>query len=96
MCVYSWPGDTPAEQWLSFYEPPVVFAIGGFRSKVKSVKLARTNQTLQFDQDDISLRIMGLPATAPDDLATVLALECDGEPVIDHEYVRKMRKRPEA
>jgi alpha-L-fucosidase len=93
MCVYSWPGDTPAEQWLGFYQPPVVFAIGGFRTKVVSVRLMKTNQHLQFSQDDITLRITGLSAASPDEPITVLELKCDGRPVIDHEYVRLTRPR---
>jgi len=42
-----------------------------------------------FTQDDLSLRITGLPATAPDEPATVIAIECEGEPTMSHEYVRK-------
>jgi len=41
----------------------------------------------------LSLRITGLPATAPDEPATVIAIECDGEPAMSHEYVRKTRPR---
>ena len=32
--VYNWPGDTPAEEWLSFYQPSSVIAIGGLQAKV--------------------------------------------------------------
>jgi alpha-L-fucosidase len=93
MGIYAWPGDTPAERSLQFYRPPVVFAIGGFRTKVQSIRLMKTEQTMQFTQDEITLRINGLPATSPDELIAVLELKCEGIPVIDHEYVRKARPR---
>jgi len=44
-------------------------------------------------QDDLSLRITGLPVTAPDQPATVIAIGCDGEPEMRHQYVRKTRSR---
>jgi alpha-L-fucosidase len=93
MCVSPWPGETAAERWLSFYQPRVVLAIGGFRTKIVSVRLMKTKQQLQFSQDDLTLRISDLPATSPDDPITVLELKCDGKPIIDHEYVRITRPR---
>jgi alpha-L-fucosidase len=93
MCVFAWPGNTPAERSLDFYRPPVVFAIGGFRTKVASVRLMRTKQPLQFTQDDITLRISSLPVASPDEPIAVVELKCDGRPVIDHEYVRTARPR---
>ena len=91
--VTYWPGDTPAEQWLTFYQPPSVISFGGWRTKVNSVRLLVGDKPLMFTQDDLSLRITGLPATAPDQPATVIAIECDGEPAMDHQYVRKNRPR---
>ena len=91
--IYNWPGDTPAEEWLSFYQPPSVIAFGGFRTKVKSVKMLASGKPITFVQDDLSLRITGLPPTAPDEPATVIILECDGEPALDRDYVRKNRPR---
>ena len=91
--VTDWPGDTPAEQWLTFYQPPSVISFGGWRTKVKSVRLLVGDKPLTFTQDDLSLKITGLPATAPDQPATVIAIECDGEPALSHEYVRKTRPR---
>jgi len=91
--VTDWPGDTPAEQWLTFYQPPSVISLGGWRTKVKSVRLLLGDKPLTFTQDDLSLRITGLPGTAPDEPATVIAIECDGEPTMSHEYVRKTRPR---
>jgi alpha-L-fucosidase len=91
--VTYWPGDTPAEQWLTFYQPPSVISFGGWRTKVKSVRLLVGDKPLTFTQDDLSLKITCLPATAPDQPATVIAIECDGEPALSHEYVRKNRPR---
>jgi alpha-L-fucosidase len=88
-----WPGDTPAEKWLSFYQPPSVISFGGFRTKVKSARMLVGGQAVAFEQDDLSLRLTGLPASAPDQPATVIVIECDGEPVIDRSYVRKNRPR---
>src|SRR5882672_789903 len=91
--VTYWPGDTPAEEWLSFYQPPSTISFGGWRTKVKSVRMLVGDKPLTFTQDDLSLRITGLPKTAPDQPATVIAIECDGEPMVNHEYVRKARPR---
>jgi alpha-L-fucosidase len=91
--IQNWPGDTPAEKWLSFYQPPSVISFGGFRTKVKSAKLLASGKPVAFTQDDLSLRITGLPADAPDQPVTVIALECESEPVIDRDYVRKNRPR---
>jgi hypothetical protein len=93
MCVFAWPGNTSAENSLNFYKPPVVFAIGGLHVKVESIRLMKTKQSLQFTQDDITLRISGLPVASPDEPITVIELKCDGKPVIDHEYVRTARPR---
>jgi alpha-L-fucosidase len=70
-----------------------VISFGGWRTKVKSVRLLVGDKPLTFTQDDLSLRITGLPANAPEQLATVIAIECDGEPAMSHEYVRKNRQR---
>ncbi|MGC1783586.1 MAG: alpha-L-fucosidase [Acidobacteriaceae bacterium] len=61
-----WPGVTPAAQWLSFFQPGVVVAIGGLKAKVKSAHLLKTGQTVPFTQDDpLRLRLTGLPVQAP-------------------------------
>jgi alpha-L-fucosidase len=91
--IDDWPGDTPAEQWLSFYQPPSVISFGGFRTKVKSVQLLAGGKPVTFMQDDLSLRLTGLPAVAPDQPATVIVIECEAEPAMDRDYVRKNRPR---
>jgi len=82
--VYFWPSGTPAAEWLGFYQPATVVSIGGVEAKVLSAKVLKTGEQIEFTQDKISVRLTGLPATAPDDLVTVLELECDAPPVVDH------------
>jgi alpha-L-fucosidase len=86
--VYFWPGDTPAEQWLSFYQPPSVIAIGGLQTKVKSARLLSSGKPVAFQQDRFSTRFTGLPAAAPDSPSTVIEVVCDSEPIIDHNAIR--------
>ncbi len=79
-----WPGVTPAAQWLSFFQPGVVVAIGGLKTKVKSAHLLKTGQNVPFTQDDhFYLRLTGLPVEAPDSPTTVIAVECEEEPIVD-------------
>jgi alpha-L-fucosidase len=77
--VHFWPGAT--------------VAIGGFPTKVKSARLFASGQKVNFEQTDIQTKFTGLPEKAPDDPVTVLAVECEAEPVIDSLLVRKNRKR---
>jgi alpha-L-fucosidase len=86
--VYFWPAAMPAAQWLSFYQPQSVVAVGGVQAKILSARILKTGQPLQFTQNNISLRLTGLPATPPDDPVTVLAVECDAPPVVDHHSIR--------
>jgi alpha-L-fucosidase len=81
--VTNWPGHTPAAEWLDFYKPEVVVAIGGLKPKVLSARVLKTGQKVEFAQDEFNLRLTGLPMEAPDKPATVIAVECDGEPTID-------------
>ena len=93
MHVYNWPGETLAANWVSFFTPQSVVSIGGLRAKVLSARLYVSGQPVKFEQGDQYVRFTGLPITAPDSPATVLAIECDREPVVDHDDVRKFRKR---
>ena len=88
-----WPGHTPAAEWLPFFQPEAVIAVGGLKPKVKSARLLKTGQSIAFTQDEFSLRLTGLPLQAPDQPATVIEVECDGEPVIDHEAKRSLWRR---
>ena len=40
----SWPGQTPAAEWLSFFQPGAVIAIGGVKGKVKSARMLKTGE----------------------------------------------------
>jgi alpha-L-fucosidase len=91
--VYFWPGETPAANWLSFFRPQTVVAVGGIRAKIKSARLFASGKKLDFRQDDISVQFLGLPAQAPDDPVTVIAAECESEPTVSREYVREHRER---
>jgi len=88
-----WPGHTPAAEWLSFFQPEAVIAIGGLKAKAKSARLLKTGQPVQFTQDEWSLRLTGLPLQAPDQPATVIEVECDGVPDIDHDALRPLWPR---
>ena len=91
--VYFWPGKTPAAQWLSFFRPPTVVAVGGVQGRALSARLLKTGQKLALRQDAYSLQITGLPVEPPDDPVTVIAVECDGEPGVDHHAIRPLWPR---
>ena len=88
-----WPGHTPAAEWLSFFQPEVVVAIGGLKPKALSARLLKTGRKVEFTQDEFALRLTGLPLVAPDQPATVIEVECDAEPVINHESMRPLWPR---
>jgi alpha-L-fucosidase len=91
-----WPGHTPAAEWLSFYQPEAVIAIGGLKPKVLSARLLKTGQKIEFTQDEFTLRLTGLPLVAPDQPATVIEVECDGEPTVNHDSMRPLWPRLKA
>ncbi len=91
-----WPGHTPAAEWLSFYQPEAVIALGGLKPKVLSARLLKTGQKVEFTQDEFTLRLMGMPLKAPDEPATVIEIECDGEPTVDHGSMRPLWPRLKA
>src|ERR1700744_5234615 len=47
-----WPGHTPAAEWLDFYRPEAVVAIGGLKAKALSARLLKTGQKIEFTQDE--------------------------------------------
>ena len=77
--VYFWPGET--------------VSIGGLQMKVKSAKLLASGKPVSFKQEDFRVQFTGLPPSAPDQPATVIAVECDGEPRQNMENIRKNRPR---
>jgi alpha-L-fucosidase len=82
MHVHFWPGET--------------VALGGLMNQVKSARLLATGQEVKFEQDKFRVRFVKLPAKAPDDPVTTLAIECDSEPRQDTDFVRKERLRLKA
>jgi len=82
MQVHFWPGET--------------VALGGLKTKVVSAKLLASGAPVQFEQEQFRVRFKGLPKAAPDDPVTVLAIECDAEPVQDTGAVRRERPRLKA
>jgi alpha-L-fucosidase len=66
----------------------VVLAIGGLNTKVKSARLLATGTAVAFQQDALSVRFTGLPDHAPDSPVTVLEVECESIPSMDHEAMR--------
>jgi alpha-L-fucosidase len=79
MHVYFWPGE--------------YVAIGGLKTKVNSARIMTTGQPVKVEQTEFQAKFTGLPQKAPDDLATVLEIECDGEPIQDTLWVREDRPR---
>jgi alpha-L-fucosidase len=79
MHVYFWPGET--------------VAIAGLKTRVKSASLFASKHAVNFEQDQFRVRFTGLPSDAPDQPVTTLAIECEGEPVQDMEFVRRARPR---
>jgi alpha-L-fucosidase len=67
--------------------------VAGLRTKVKAARLFATGQPVDFKQEEFRVQFTGLPERAPDELATVIEVECDGEPVQDMEWVRRERPR---
>jgi alpha-L-fucosidase len=79
MHIHFWPGETAV--------------IGGLMSQVKGAHLLASGKPVKFEQDKFRVRFTGLPAAAPDDPITTIAVECDGEPKQDTDFVRKERPR---
>ena len=84
-----WPGHTPAADVIPFFQPSAVIGIAGLKAKVKSARLLKTGEPVRFTQDEFALRLTGLPEQAPDQPVTVIEVECDANPVIDHETPRQ-------
>ena len=79
--VYFWPGST--------------VSLGGLTTKVKSARLLPGGKNVEFKQEQFRVQLTGLPEKAPDEPVSVIALECESEPMQDEEAVRRNRVRPE-
>jgi hypothetical protein len=58
--------------------------------------MLKTGENVRFTQDEFSLRLTTLPGQAPDHPTTVFEVECEGEPVIDHNAIRPLWPRYKA
>jgi alpha-L-fucosidase len=67
--IYFWPGET--------------MTVGGVKFKVVSARLLATSAPVRYAQKGSQLIFSGLPAKAPDDPVTVIAVECASQPVQD-------------
>jgi alpha-L-fucosidase len=65
--IYFWPGET--------------MVVGGVRCKVKSARFLASGNAVRFTQKGSQLIFSGLPTVAPDRPLTVIAAECDSEPI---------------
>ena len=79
MHVHFWPGST--------------VVIGGMMTAVKSARLLASGQAVRFEQDRFRVRFVNLPDRAPDEPVTTIAIECEGEPKQDTDFVRRERPR---
>jgi alpha-L-fucosidase len=48
---------------------------------------------VKFEQEKFRVRFVALPEKAPDEPVTTIAIECDGEPRQDTDFVRQERPR---
>jgi alpha-L-fucosidase len=76
--IHFWPGSSAA--------------VAGLMTKVKSARLLATGQNVEFDQDPYRVTFKGLPAQAPDNPVSTLAIECESEPKQDNIFVRKRER----
>ena len=53
-------------------------------------RVLKTGKKVDFTQDEFSFRLTGLPLVAPDQPASVIEVECDGEPMVDHAAMRPL------
>jgi alpha-L-fucosidase len=65
--VYFWPGE--------------IMTVGGVKFKVSSARFLCSGDAVAFKQKGSQLIFSGLPSEPPDDPVTVIAVECDSEPV---------------
>jgi alpha-L-fucosidase len=79
MHVHFWPGGD--------------VSISGLKVKALSAKLLKTGAPVTIKQDDYRTHLIDLPMPAPDSPVTTIAIECDGTPVQDTDFVRINKPR---
>jgi len=77
--VHAWPGSE--------------VRIGAMVTKARSARFLESGKAIRFDQTAERIRLYDLPKAAPDNPATVIAIEFDSEPVQDLAGCRRMKKR---
>lgn len=82
MNVHFWPGE--------------YVAIVGLMTRIKSARLLKTGQKVEFNQDRFRAVFTGLPLDPPDYPVTTIAIECESEPIQDHLFVRSNMPREHA
>ncbi len=91
MCAFTRQGNTLFVH--TYFWPGETVSVGGLKAKVLSAKLYPTGETVKFEQSEWRVKFVGLPAHAPDSIATTIAVECDREPTQDQRAIRLNRKR---
>lgn len=54
--------------------------IAGIANRVQSVRLLGDDRDVAFEQDELHIRLVGLPDTSPDPIMPVVAMKLDGPP----------------
>jgi alpha-L-fucosidase len=68
-------------------------SVGGIQARALRARILKTGQEIPFTQTATTLRLTGLPQEPPDSPITVLEVECDRPPVVDHHAIRSLWKR---
>ena len=66
---------------IVYFWPGTIMTVGGVKFKVNSARLLATGERLAFKQKGSQLIFPGLPPQPPDDPISVIAVECESEPV---------------
>lgn len=91
--VHRWPmHDGVASFPTDAHLPATTINIGGFSGTVKSAAFL-DGTPIDLHQDELALRLTGLPQDAPDPIATVIKIECEEPPMINHFPLARTRQR---
>jgi alpha-L-fucosidase len=79
--VYTRKGNTLYV--INYFWPGITMNVGGAKFAVKSARFLANSAPVKFEQRGSQLIFRNLPASAPDNPLTVIAVECDREAVQD-------------
>ncbi len=68
---------------INYFWPGAIMNVGGVRFAVKSARFLASGTQVKFEQRGSQLIFRDLPSNAPDSPLTVIAVECDREPIQD-------------